>query len=59
MKPEDHGPQRSPECTAMKVIFSQKTVNIACKKENSLSFAMATDQIQQFGLNSYAQGTLL
>ena len=32
--------------------FSQNTVNIACKKIN-LSFAMAADQIQQFGLNSY------
>ena len=27
--------------------------------KNSLSFALATNQIQQFGLNSYAQGTLL
>ena len=29
-KPEAHGPQRSPECTAMKAIFSQNTVNVAC-----------------------------
>ena len=33
MKPEDHGPQRSPECTAMKAIFSQNTVNVAWKKK--------------------------
>ena len=32
-KPEAHGPQRSPECTAMKVIFNQNTVNVACKKK--------------------------
>ena len=32
-KPEAHGPQRSPECTAMKAIFSQNTVNVACKKK--------------------------
>ena len=32
IKPEAHGPQRSPECTAMKAIFSQNTVNVACKK---------------------------
>ena len=32
MKPEAHGPQRSPECTAMKAIFSQNIVNVACKK---------------------------
>ena len=32
LKPEAHGPQRSPECTAMKAIFSQNTVNVACKK---------------------------
>ena len=31
-KPEAHGLQRSPECTAMKAIFSQNTVNVACKK---------------------------
>ena len=31
-KPEAHGPQRSPECTAMKATFSQNTVNVACKK---------------------------
>ena len=31
--PEAHGPQRSPECTAMKAIFSQSTVNVACKKK--------------------------
>ena len=31
-KPEAHGPQRSPECTAMKALFSQNTVNVACKK---------------------------
>ena len=29
---EVHGPQRSPECTAMKAIFSQNTVNVVCKK---------------------------
>ena len=44
-------PQRSPECTAMKAIFSQNTVNVACKKIN-FSFAMASNQIQQSGLNS-------
>ena len=33
LKPEAHGPQRSPECTAMKAIFSQNTVNVACKKK--------------------------
>ena len=27
-----HGPQCSPECTAMKAIFCQNTVNVACKK---------------------------
>ena len=32
IKPEAHGPQRSPECTAMTAIFSQNTVNVACKK---------------------------
>ena len=32
VKPEAHGPQRSPECTAMKATFSQNTVNVACKK---------------------------
>ena len=53
-KPEAHGPQHSPECTVLKAIFSQNTVNVACKK-NSLSFAMATNQIEQFGLNSYSQ----
>ena len=52
MIPEAHGQQRSPECTAIKAIFSQNTVNVACKKI-SLSFAMATIQIQKFGLNSY------
>ena len=31
-EPEAHGPQRSPECTAMQDIFSQNTVNVACKK---------------------------
>ena len=31
-KPETHGPQHSPECTVMKAIFSQNTVNVACKK---------------------------
>ena len=31
-KTEAHGPQRSPECTAMKAIFSQNTVNVAYKK---------------------------
>ena len=31
-KPEAHGPQRLPECIAMKAIFSQNTVNVACKK---------------------------
>ena len=31
-KPETHGPQHSPECTAMKAIFSKNTVNVACKK---------------------------
>ena len=51
-EPEAHGPQRSPECTDTKAIFSPNTVNVACKK-NNLSFAMATNQIQQFGLNSY------
>ena len=30
LKPEAHGPQCSPECTAMKAIFSQNTVNVAC-----------------------------
>ena len=28
-KPEAHGPLRSLECTAMKAIFSQNTVNVA------------------------------
>ena len=32
-QPEAHGPQRSPECTAMKAIFSQNTVIVACKKK--------------------------
>ena len=32
LKPEARGPQRSPECTAMKAIFSQNTVNVAGKK---------------------------
>ena len=27
INPEAHRPQRSPECTAMKAIFSQNTVN--------------------------------
>ena len=31
-KPEAHRPQRSPECIAMKAIFSQNNVNVACKK---------------------------
>ena len=31
-RPEAHGPQSSPECTAMKAIFSQNTINVACKK---------------------------
>ena len=31
-KPEAHGQQRSPECTAMKAIFSQNSLNVACKK---------------------------
>ena len=31
-EPEAHWPQHSPECTAMKVIFSQNTVNVACQK---------------------------
>ena len=31
-KPETHGPQRSPECTGRKTIFSQNTVNVARKK---------------------------
>ena len=35
--PEAHGPQRSPECTAMKAIFSQNTVNVACKKKIAFS----------------------
>ena len=48
-KPEAHRPQLSPECTAMKAIFSKSTVNVACKKIN-LSFAMATNQIQQFSI---------
>ena len=30
-KTEAHVPQCSPECTAMKAIFSQNTVNVACK----------------------------
>ena len=42
-KLEAHEPQCSAECTAMKAIFSQNTVNVA----------MATNQIQQFRLNSY------
>ena len=32
-RPEAHGPQRSPEYTAMKAIFSQIAVNVACKKK--------------------------
>ena len=32
LKPEAHGSQRSPDYTAMKAIFSQNTVNVACKK---------------------------
>ena len=35
LKSEAHGPQRSPECTAMKAIFSQNTVNGACKKNET------------------------
>ena len=31
-KTEAHQPQCSPECTAWKAIFSQNTVNVACKK---------------------------
>ena len=31
-KPEAHWPQRSPDYTAIKAIFSQNTVNFACKK---------------------------
>ena len=41
----------------VQAIFSQNTVNVA--RKNCLSFAMAANQIQQFGLVSYAQGTLL
>ena len=29
---DNHRQRRSPECTAMKAIFSQNTVNVACKK---------------------------
>ena len=29
---ETHGPQRSPECTDMKAIFSQNTVNVHARK---------------------------
>ena len=32
IKPEAHGPQRSPEYAAMKAIVSQNTVNVACNK---------------------------
>ena len=32
-QPEAHGPQRSPDCTAMKAIFSQDTVKVAGKKK--------------------------
>ena len=32
LKPEAPWQQRSPECTAMKAIFSQNAVNVACKK---------------------------
>ena len=32
-EPEANGPQRSHECTAMKAIFSQNTVDVACKKK--------------------------
>ena len=35
-KQEAHGPQRSPECAVMKAIFSQNTVNVACKKRTSM-----------------------
>ena len=49
---EVNRPQCSPECTATKAIFSQTIVNVACKKIN-LSFAMATNQIQQLRFNSY------
>ena len=31
-QPKAHGPQRLTECTAMKAIFSQNIVNVACKK---------------------------
>ena len=65
LKPEAHGSQRSPECTAMKTmktIFSQNTVKLA--RKINLSFATVTSQIQQFRLNSYGcyrttHGTLL
>ena len=50
-EPEAHGPQGSPECIAMKTLFGQNTVNVACKKKIHLSFAMATNQIQQFRFN--------
>ena len=30
------GPQRSPECTAMKAIYSQNTVNVACKNQRPM-----------------------
>ena len=32
LEPEAYRPQRSHECTAMMAIFSQNTVNVACKK---------------------------
>ena len=35
-EPEAHGPQRSPACTAMKAIFSQNTVNVACKNQRPM-----------------------
>ena len=31
-EPKAHGPQHSPESTAMKAMFSQNIVNVACKK---------------------------
>ena len=38
--------------------YIQPKYSKCCMQEkNSLSFAMATNQIQQFELNSYAQGT--
>ena len=40
-------------------LYSAKILLMLPAIENSILFAMATNQIQQFGLNSYAQGTLL